>query len=97
MPPGVAAAAAPARRDEGAWGIQVGAFATPGMARDAADAARQRLAGRGETVVGVAAKPGGGVLFRARVTGLSAESARAGCARVSSVGGPCIVVSPQSS
>jgi hypothetical protein len=96
MPPGVAAAAAP-ERPEGAWGIQVGAFATPGLARDAADAARQRLAGRGETVVGVAARPGGGVLFRARVTGLSAEAARAGCARVSSGGGPCIVVSPESS
>ena len=89
-----AAPAAPAfPAGSGGWAVQVGAFSSPELAREAADSARRRLPGRTETVIGVAPLPNGGALFRARVAGLSAEQAHEACTRLSTATA-CIVVPP---
>ena len=99
-PPGIrpvasAGPAGPAAR--GGYGIQVGAYASPSEARDAADAARS-LAGAAsaQTVIGTAARRDGGVLFRARLVGLSPDRAAGACQRLQASGRPCFVVPPDS-
>ena len=79
----------------GAWAIQVGAFANEGLARSAAGAAR--LAARqpdAEPMVGTV-RQAHGTLYRARLVGLSRNSAVQACEHLShgSRGG-CIVLSP---
>ena len=94
-------AAAPPRPSEpGGWAIQVGAYASPGQARDAAENARY-LAGvlplGAQAAVRQTNRPDGSVLFRARVIGIPAETAQGACGRIRSYGRDCIVVSPDGS
>jgi len=85
-------------RAPGHYAIQVGAFASPGEARGAADEAKGLASASGaETLVGPVARRDGSVLFRARLTGLSADAAEAACRRVLANGRPCTVVPPDGS
>nr|WP_235913942.1 SPOR domain-containing protein [Pseudoroseomonas coralli] len=86
-----APAAAPAT---GNWGVQVGAFASANLARAAAGEARGRLGiGSARPHVEPVAQSHG-TLYRARVLGLSRESAQAACEKLRSAGA-CIIVSPE--
>ena len=77
----------------GGWAIQVGAFGNPAAAHDAAMRAEQRAALRAaHPYVGSVRSPLG-MLYRARLTGLSREAAVAACAKLG--GGSCIVLSPE--
>ena len=99
IPSANAAEAVPMRRGaaaSGQWAIQVGAFASHSQAQAALGAARQQ--GRGELA---AAHPSvspvrqsHGVLWRARMTGLSRESAVQACGHISHGHANCIVLSP---
>jgi hypothetical protein len=76
----------------GAWAIQVGAFASEQQARAATTQARghaRDLLGGAQPTVGPVRLPRG-VLYRARLTGLSRGTAIQACERL----GHCIVVSP---
>src|SRR5271165_6506906 len=87
---------ATARTAPGDWGIQVGAYASPVLARLAMEGARQ-----GANLQGVQAsvqpfdRPGGRV-FRARLTGFSGPAAHEACARLQAIGSNCFVVPPGS-
>ncbi|WP_419899860.1 lytic transglycosylase domain-containing protein [Roseomonas sp. USHLN139] len=77
----------------GAWGVQVGAFASANLARTAAGEARSRL-GIGSARPAVEqVSAGNGTLYRARVMGLSREHAQSACDKLRSQGA-CIIVSP---
>jgi hypothetical protein len=87
----------PLRRGGGAsgnWSVQVGAFGNQGMARAAADAARghSRELAAARPAVG-AVQQSHATLYRARLTGLSHESAVRACEHLSH-GHNCMVVSP---
>ncbi len=88
-------AVAAARR--GGWGIQVGAYPDPANSQSAIATARARagtlLAGAQPTIVPVQRA---GTLYRARLVGLSAESAAAACARLAGQGMDCFTVPPGS-
>ncbi|ONG51888.1 hypothetical protein BKE38_15360 [Pseudoroseomonas deserti] len=71
----------------GPWAVQVGAFDAAAAARSAASRAARR--GGKPEVESVRAR--GKTLYRARVTGLSAASARSFCRAAS---GPCMVIAP---
>ncbi len=71
------------------WAIQVGAYGNQGQARAAADAARG-VAG-GHPAVG-AVHAARGMLYRARLTGLSREAAVSACEHLHR--GACVVLSP---
>ena len=83
----------------GDYAIQVGAFATPMLARAAGDAARARASGTmpavATTTLSAVSKSGGGALFRARVTHLSSEAAEASCRTLRASGEACIVLPPE--
>ncbi len=93
-PPGFSAGGHPTGR----YGIQVGAFASPGEARGAAENARH-LAGSvprdAETVLGTYARPDGTVLFRARLMGMPPDAASRACQRLQSNRVSCFIVSPE--
>ncbi len=81
----------------GAWAIQVGAFADPAQARHVADAVRTyapRQLANARVVLGPTAPFGGQVLYRARLLGLSAESAARACGALSAHGQACVTVPP---
>jgi cell division protein FtsN len=66
----------------GRWGVQVGAFSSPGQAGAAASAARLRVAGTldgAASAVTTVIRPDGVILYRARLVGLSANAAYAAC------------------
>jgi hypothetical protein len=93
LPPGVLRAgvsSAPAA--SGGWAIQVGAFASENLARDAAGQARNGAGGNGRATV-MAVAQGRSTLYRARVTGLSRETAQNACDRLRSRNA-CMVISP---
>ena len=77
----------------GGWGVQVGAFATPALAKSAAEQARATGLAGGRVVIGETHSPHG-TLYRARVVGLSRGAATAGCDRAGHRS--CIIVSPNS-
>ncbi len=82
----------------GGWAIQVGAYVSPGQARTAADMARSMTAVSAppaQSTVGETVRPDGSVLYRARVTGLTASGADDACRRLRANGRDCIVVPPQ--
>ncbi len=84
----------------GTWAIQVGAFANQGLARAVAEGARTEAPDqlRTATLALPATAPfGGGVLYRARLTHLSAGEAADACARLNRRQLPCVVVQPTSS
>ncbi|WP_161993713.1 transglycosylase SLT domain-containing protein [Muricoccus nepalensis] len=87
----VASAPVPAPAATGSWAIQVGAFASENLARDAAGQARNG-AGNGRAVVTPVAQ-GRSTLYRARVSGLSRDAAQSACDRLRSRGN-CMVISP---
>jgi hypothetical protein len=95
--PQAAAAELPPPRTAGAWSIQVGAFASADLARSVAAGARAKapheLAGA-RTVVGTTAPFGGHVLYRARLAGLSAQSAAIACSALSAQRLACVTVPP---
>jgi hypothetical protein len=81
----------------GGWGIQVGAFPDPAISRAALSVARSRtgglLAGAQDSITPVSRN---GTLYRARLTGLSAEGAGGACQRLQGSGMPCFTVPPGS-
>ncbi len=81
----------------GNWAIQVGAFASANQARAALGSARQHahveLAVAHPLVASV--HQGRGVLWRARLTGLSRETAVDACGKLSRSRLSCMVVSPE--
>jgi hypothetical protein len=94
-----AADAAPARHESvapGQWAIQVGAFANPGQAHSALLAAQHSA----HTELAVAhpftssVHQGHGVLWRARMTGMSRETAIQACEKITHGRSNCIVLSP---
>ncbi|SHI55898.1 Sporulation related domain-containing protein [Roseomonas rosea] len=92
LPPGVMRAgvsSAPAA--SGGWAIQVGAFASENLARDAAGQARSG-AGNGQAAV-TPVSQGRSMLYRARVVGLSRDAAQSACDRLRTRGN-CMVISP---
>ena len=100
--PAMAASAATPRGPSpaaGRWGIQVGAFASEGLARAATESARgharEQLASARQTVGMV--RLASATLYRARLTGLTREGAMAACDRISHGKNGCIVLSPDAS
>jgi hypothetical protein len=88
---------ADARRTGGQWAIQVGAFANQAQAQSAVGQARDQA--RGELSVGKPAigtvRQGSGLLYRARMTGLSKESATQACEKITRGKMNCVVLSPE--
>ena len=86
---------APASRGE--WAIQVGAFGSPGDAHRAISLARRHA--RAELVVGqplvAIVHSGHSVLWRARFTGLSRDTATEACGRLTHGHMGCFVLSPE--
>jgi cell division septation protein DedD len=82
----------PAHSGGGSWAIQVGAFASEGDARHAADSARGSVGDAHSTVGSV--KVPHGVMYRARFVGLSRDSAVQACEKLSHGRKNCIVLSP---
>ena len=84
----------------GAWAIQVGAFASPGLARSVAEGARAQAPHELHSAA-LALQPtapfGGKVLYRARLAHLSASEASNACARLNHRQLPCVVVPPNHS
>ena len=80
----------------GAWAIQVGAYSNEGLAQhalgNARGQARVELAVAHEFVASVRASHG--VLYRARLTGLSREAATQACQHLAHTHTNCIVLSP---
>ena len=80
----------------GPWAIQVGAFASQGLARAAAEAARGQardVLANARPAVGTV-RAGSATLYRARLAGLSREAAMQACEKLSRSRGSCIVLSP---
>jgi hypothetical protein len=86
--------AAPAARAGGPWGVQVGAFASENLARNAAAQAQQRIGAFGTRVAVESVSQGRSTLYRARVVGLSSRvAADQACDRVRG-SGACMIVAP---
>ncbi len=82
----------------GGWAVQVGAFNNPGLATSATAAAREQardVLGAARPMVASVRQPNG-VLYRARLTGLSHESAAQACERLARSRTSCMLVSPDS-
>jgi D-alanyl-D-alanine carboxypeptidase len=81
----------------GGWAIQVGAFRSPAVAREAAtgvhDAIPDLLA-TAQIELLPTTPFGGAVVYRARLGNLSSAIANAACARLAAAQRPCIVVGP---
>jgi hypothetical protein len=78
----------------GEWAIQVGAYGNESLAHAAANSARERAeAGGAHASVG-AVRQGRTTLYRARLTGMSRDSAIRACERISHGHGSCMVLSP---
>ncbi len=80
----------------GVWAIQVGAYANQGQAQTALNQARDHARtelGAGRTYVG-SVHQGRNILYRARMTGLSKETAVQACEKISRSRMNCIVLSP---
>ncbi|WP_137181710.1 transglycosylase SLT domain-containing protein [Roseomonas sp. AR75] len=94
VPPRVLTPPVPtAARSGGAWGVQVGAFASQNLARNAANQARSRMGVAGTQVSVERVSQGRSTLYRARVTGLGSRgAAEQACTRLR--GGACMVVAP---
>ncbi len=82
----------------GAWGVQVGAYSNEGLARAAITSAREHaaaeLAVSHVSVAGV--HQSHGLLYRARLMGLSREAAVQACERLAHGHTSCMVLSPES-
>jgi cell division septation protein DedD len=81
----------------GAWAIQIGAFSSPMQARAAATGVHDTLAnllGTAQIELLPTTPFGGRVLYRARLSNLSANAATAACSRLVADQQPCMVVAP---
>ena len=81
---------------EGGWAVQVGAFANEALASAATQSARgqaREVLATAHTVVAGVRQPTG-VLYRARLTGLSRDGAIHACERLARSRTNCMVVSP---
>jgi hypothetical protein len=94
-----AADSAPARREPagpGQWAIQVGAFANQGQAHSALTVAQEHA--RSELAVArpllASVRQAHGTLWRARMTGMSRETAIQACEKITRGRSSCIVLSP---
>ena len=80
----------------GGWAVQVGAFNNPSLASSATASARGQvpdvLGNARPAIAGV--RQGSGTLYRARLTGLSRESAAHACERLARARTTCMIVSP---
>ena len=78
------------------WGIQVGAFASPGLARAVAEAARAQAPGqlRNAAITLPPVSTDGSLLYRARLVNLSASGAANACTNLNRRQLPCVVVQP---
>jgi cell division septation protein DedD len=99
IPQANAADSAPARRGpaaSGQWAVQIGAFANQGQARSALQTAQ----GQAHVELAVAhpyvasVRQGRSVLWRARMTGMSRETAVQACEKITHARTSCIVLSP---
>ncbi len=91
------ASAQPSSLGRGSWTIQVGAYASPSLAREMTDSARRLAAGSLQsagTAIGPVATANGGTLYRARFTGLSSTAASAACGRLAAGRMNCVTVPP---
>ena len=77
----------------GSWAVQVGAFASENLARAAAGQARDQIATMGVRVSVQPLVQGRSTLYRARVVGLSQDTAQTACDRLRARGA-CIALSP---
>ncbi len=96
-PPAPVVAAAPVA---GAWGIQVGAFASAGLARAVAEGARTEAPewlGDAGVALPETTPFGGNVLYQARLVNLSRQAAADACSALNRRQLPCVVVQPGSS
>ena len=83
----------------GDWAVQVGAFTSPSAARVAATTARNtvpNLLSSAQVAISTTEPFGSTVLFRARLTNLSATTAASACTRLSAAQMPCLLVRPSS-
>jgi hypothetical protein len=89
----------PAVAAGGDWAIQIGAFASPALARAVAEGARAQApnALRAATLVLPPTPYRGSVLYRARLAHLSARAAADACTQLNRRQLPCIVVQPNRS
>lgn len=81
----------------GFWSVQVGAFSSPGQARAVAESARgaaRDLLASARVEVPTTTPFGSTVLYRARLAGISSNTAAQACARLGEQRLPCIVVPP---
>jgi hypothetical protein len=81
----------------GSWAIQVGAFGNQGLARAAADSARERapdVLAVAHPVIGTVHQASA-TLYRARLTGLSRDAAMRACSKIAHGRASCIVLSPE--
>jgi hypothetical protein len=81
----------------GGWAIQVGAFRSPAVAREAATGVHDAIPDLLSTaqIELLPTTPfGGAVVYRARLGNLSSATANAVCARLAAAQQPCIVVGP---
>jgi hypothetical protein len=81
----------------GRWGIQVGAFTSPELARLTAESVRSlapRELGGAQAVLGTTSPFGGRTLYRARLLGLSPQAASTACRELSAQSQACVTVAP---
>ncbi|MBL6459465.1 lytic transglycosylase domain-containing protein [Belnapia sp. T6] len=79
----------------GDWAIQVGAFPDPMTSHTAVAVARSHASGLlGRAQPSITAVSRNGILYRARLVGLSADTAMAACATLSRAGMACFPVPP---
>jgi hypothetical protein len=79
------------------WAVQVGAFSTTVTARMAADRARTAAPAplqRARLELSSIERHGSGLLYRARLTGLTADEASGACASLSRSGLACAIIRP---
>ena len=84
----------------GNWQVQVGAFRDSAVAREVATAARDgapEVLGAAQIELPASAPSGGAVLYRARLTGLSARQASEACDALGRRQMPCRIVRPDQS
>ena len=80
----------------GGWAVQVGAFGNQSTAHAAAGTARERASVGGAQPAVASVRQGKGTLYRARLIGLSRDSAVSTCQKLSHNRNSCVVLSPAS-
>lgn len=87
------ATAKPAKKPQGEWAVQVGAFKSKSLANEQLKLVRGRFA---KVVADTeAAVEGAGGTFRAQFQGLTADAARSACSTLKAKRVPCMVLSPR--